>query len=131
MDAPNDSLVIYTIGHSSYRHFPALGGMRRPRPDSMNTALREPAYRGYADHMQSAEFDKGIRALDAFARSAHTTVMCAEALWWQCHRRLLADALFVRGVIVQHIVPGMPPKPHELSEFEQPDGARVIYPGLL
>jgi uncharacterized protein (DUF488 family) len=179
MDAANDSLVIYTIGHSShsaerfldllrahdirqladvrllpqsrrhpqfgqaalsraleaagivYRHFPALGGMRRPRPDSMNTALREPAFRGYADHMQSAEFEEGIRALDGFARFAHTTVMCAEALWWQCHRRLLADALFVRGVIVQHIVPGKPPKPHELSEFGRPDGAGVIYPGLL
>ena len=114
-----------------YRHFPALGGLRRPRPDSINTALREPAFRGYADHMQSAEFEEGIRALDGFARFAPTTVMCAEALWWQCHRRLLADALFVRGVIVQHIVPGRPPKPHELSEFGRPDGARVIYPGLL
>ena len=114
-----------------YRHFPALGGMRRPRLDSINTALREPAFRGYADHMQSTEFIEGIRALDGFARSAHTTVMCAEALWWQCHRRLLADALFVRGVRVQHIIPGRPSKPHELSEFGQPDGARVIYPGLL
>jgi len=179
MDAPNDSLVISTVGHSThsadrfiellrvhgirqladvrslpqsrrhpqfgqaaladslesagivYRHFPALGGMRRPRPDSINTALREPAFRGYADHMQSKEFDEGLRALDGFARSAHTTVMCAEALWWQCHRRLLADALLVRGVIVQHIIPGRPPKPHELSEFGRPDGARVVYPGLL
>jgi uncharacterized protein (DUF488 family) len=179
MDAPNESLVIYTIGHSShsaetflellrvhgirqladvrslpqsrrhpqfgkvaladaleaagivYRHFQALGGMRRPRPDSINTALLEPAFRGYADHMQSTEFDEGIRALDTFARCAPTTVMCAESLWWQCHRRLLADALFVRNVIVQHIVRGMPLKAHELSEFGRPDGARVIYPGLL
>jgi len=114
-----------------YRHIPALGGMRRPRADSVNTALREPAFRGYADHMQSPEFDEGIRALDAFARFAPTTVMCAEALWWQCHRRLLADALLVRGVIVQHILPGMPPKPHELSEFGRLHTTGVIYPGLL
>jgi uncharacterized protein (DUF488 family) len=179
MDAPNDPLLISTIGHSShsaerflellrghgvrqvadvrflpqsrrhphfgkvaladaletagivYRHFPALGGMRRPRLDSMNTALRESAYRGYADHMQSREFDEGIRALDTFARFAHTTVMCAEVQWSQCHRQLLADALLVRGVIVQHIMPGLPPKPHELSEFGRPDEAGVIYPGLL
>jgi uncharacterized protein (DUF488 family) len=179
MDARNDALVIYTIGHSThsaerflellrahgirqladvrslpqsrrhpqfgraaladalesagivYRHFPALGGRRRPRPDSINTALREASFRGYADHMQSAEFDEGVRALDGFARFAHTTVMCAEALWWQCHRRLLADALLVRGVIVQHIIPGRPAKAHELSEFGRADGARVVYPGLL
>jgi len=179
MDAPNDPLLISTIGHSShsaerflellrahgvrqvadvrflpqsrrhphfgrvaladaletagivYRHFPALGGMRRPRADSINTALREPTYRGYADHMQTSEFDEGILALDAFARSAHTTVMCAEVLWWQCHRQLLADALLVRGVRVQHIMPGLPPKPHELSEFGRLHEAGVIYPGLL
>ena len=114
-----------------YRHFPALGGMRRPRPDSINTALREPAFRGYADHMQSIEFEEGIRALDVFARSSHTTVMCAEALWWQCHRRLLADALLVRGVIVQHIIPGRQPKPHELSGFGRACPGGVINPGLL
>ncbi len=114
-----------------YRHFPALGGKRRPRPDSVNTALREPAYRGYADHMQSDEFVEGLRALDGFAYRRHTSVMCAEALWWECHRQLLSDALLVRGVIVRHILRGSEPKPHELSEFARIREGRVIYPGLL
>src|SRR6185503_13093355 len=111
--------------------FPGLGGMRRPRPDSSNTALREPGYRGYADHMQSEEFVEDLRALDEFARLGTTSVMCAESLWWQCHRQLLADALLVRDVTVRHILRGSEPKPHELSEFARIHQSRVIYPGLL
>jgi uncharacterized protein (DUF488 family) len=114
-----------------YRHFFGLGGMRRPRPDSANTALREPAFRGYADHMQSEEFVEDLRALNEFAQRGDTSVMCAEALWWQCHRRLLADALLVRGVMVRHILRGSEPKPHELSEFARIEAGRVVYPGLL
>ena len=105
-----------------YRHFPALGGLRRPRPDSINTAIRHPSFRGYADHMQTPEFDEGVAALEAFAAERTTTVMCAEALWWQCHRRLLADALFVRNVKVQHIMSSAPAKPHELSAFARVHG---------
>jgi uncharacterized protein (DUF488 family) len=114
-----------------YRHFPGLGGMRRPRPDSANTALREPGYRGYADHMESEEFVEDLRALDKFARLGTTSVMCAESLWWQCHRQLLADALLVRDVTVRHILRGSEAKPHELSEFARIHQGRVIYPGLL
>jgi uncharacterized protein (DUF488 family) len=115
----------------TYLHIPELGGLRKPRPDSVNTAWQHPAFRGYADHMQTQTFQKGVDALVAFAGRASTTVMCAESVWWQCHRRLLADALVARGVAVRHILSAATPKPHELSEFAQVRGARVTYPGLL
>lgn len=114
-----------------YRHFPSLGGLRRPRPDSINTAVRHASFRGYADHMQTPEFHDGVAALEAFAAERTTTVMCAEALWWQCHRRFLADALFARNVKVQHIMSSAAAKPHELSAFARVLGDRVIYPGLV
>jgi uncharacterized protein (DUF488 family) len=114
-----------------YRHFPSLGGLRRPRPDSINTAVRHASFRGYADHMQTPEFQYGVAALEAFAVERPTTVMCAEALWWQCHRRFLADALFVRNVKVQHIMSSAAAKLHELSAFARVDGIRVTYPGLV
>jgi uncharacterized protein (DUF488 family) len=114
-----------------YRHFPALGGRRRPRPDSKNTAVHHPGFRGYADHMQTPEFQEGLEALEAFAAERATTVMCAEALWWQCHRRFLADALFVRNVKVQHIMSSAGAKPHELSPFGRAHDGRVAYPGLV
>jgi uncharacterized protein (DUF488 family) len=114
-----------------YTHFPALGGWRRPRKDSINTAVRHASFRGYADHMQSAEFEAGVLALEAFATRRVTTVMCAEALWWQCHRRFLADALFVRNVKVQHIMSSSAANPHELSAFARVQGQRVTYPGLV
>jgi uncharacterized protein (DUF488 family) len=127
-DALDAALALSGI---TYRHFPALGGLRKPRPDSINTAWRHPAFRGYADYMQTADFQAGLDALQALATAASTVVMCAEAVWWQCHRRLLADALLVRGVPVRHILSLATPKPHELSEFARERDGRVIYPGLL
>jgi uncharacterized protein (DUF488 family) len=115
----------------TYRHFPALGGLRRPRPDSVNTAVRHANFRGYADHMQTAEFRDGVAALEAFADAGATVVMCAEAVWWRCHRRFLADALSVRSVRVQHILSAGVAKPHQLSDFGRAHDGTVIYPGLL
>jgi uncharacterized protein (DUF488 family) len=114
-----------------YQHFPALGGLRKPRRESINTGWRHVAFRGYADHMQTSEFQQGIEELEEFASVAPTTVMCAEAVWWRCHRRLLSDALLVRGVPVRHIVCAAAAKPHELSDFAREHAGRVIYPGLL
>ena len=114
-----------------YRHFPGLGGLRKPRQDSVNSGWRHPGFRGYADYMQTPDFEQAIQSLEEFATVAPTTVMCAEAVWWQCHRRLLADALLVRGVSVQHILSAAVPKPHELSDFAKEHEGRVIYPGLL
>ena len=115
----------------SYRHFPELGGLRKPKPDSANTAWRETSFRGYADYMATASFATGLDALLQFASSGLTAVMCAESVWWKCHRRLLSDALVVRGVAVFHILSTADPKPHELSEFAVVRGTALTYPGLL
>ena len=115
----------------TYRHFRDLGGRRRPRPDSVNTAWRVEAFRGYADYMGTEPFRHAVESLLTFSSAGRTTVMCAEAVWWQCHRRLLSDALLVRGVPVLHILSSAPPKPHELSEFARETEGQVTYPGLL
>jgi uncharacterized protein (DUF488 family) len=114
-----------------YRHFPALGGLRTPRPDSINTGWINEGFRGYADYMQTETFSQALETLLTFAHAGSTAVMCAEAKWWECHRRLLSDALLVRGVPVLHIASGGAPKPHSLSEFARIETAKVIYPGLL
>ena len=115
----------------AYRHFPDLGGRRRPSANSINTAWRVAAFQGYADHMQTDSFRHAIRDLVTFSVTARTAIMCAEAVWWQCHRRLLADFLLVRGIPVLHIFPSACPKAHELSEFARESESGVIYPGLL
>lgn len=120
-----------TLEGIGYRHFPALGGRRRPDPQSVNTAWRIEAFRGYADYMGTPAFRGGLAALLTYASRAATAVMCAEAVWWQCHRRLLSDALVVRGIAVLHVLTAAAPKPHQLSEFARPEGDGVIYPGLL
>jgi uncharacterized protein (DUF488 family) len=114
-----------------YRHFAALGGLRRPRADSPHTAWSHPSFRGYADHMDTAAFADALGNLMSYASLAVTAVMCAEALWWQCHRRLLADALTARGVAVLHILAAGQPKPHEITPFARLLDGRVSYPGLL
>ncbi|MBD8880074.1 MULTISPECIES: DUF488 family protein, N3 subclade [Rhodanobacter] len=88
----------------AYQWFPPLGGRRRARPDSPNTAWRNAAFRGYADHLASAEFAEGLAELLAFAARQRTAVMCAEAVWWRCHRSIIADVLKQRGVEVIHIL---------------------------
>src|SRR5918999_3545169 len=87
-----------------YRHFAALGGLRKPRPDSLNNAWRNDAFRGYADHMMTGEFTAAVDELLMFGELRKVVVMCAEAVWWQCHRMLLSDALVARGIDVHHIM---------------------------
>ncbi len=96
-----------------YEHFRELGGRRKPRPDSRNSAWRVEAFRGYADYMEQAEFRAGIDRLLALANAVGpTALMCAEALWWRCHRGLIADFLKARGIDVRHIAgPGLS-EPH-------------------
>jgi uncharacterized protein (DUF488 family) len=115
----------------AYRHFPALGGRRVPAAGSVNTAWRESAFRGYADYMQTPPFAEAVDELVRFAGAEPTAVMCAEATWWTCHRRLLADALLVRGISVLHIASAAGPKLHELSQFARVDRHALTYPGLL
>ena len=115
----------------AYEHFPGLGGLRKPRPDSKNTAWRHPSFRAYADHMQSGEFRQALEDLLAFARKFFPAVMCAEAQWWQCHRQLVADALVARGIDVRHIMSPSSAPPHQLTPFARLDGQNVHYPGLV
>jgi uncharacterized protein (DUF488 family) len=88
-----------------YEHFPDLGGRRKPKPDSHNTAWRNASFRGYADYMDTEEFHKGVERLLALAGEAGpAAIMCAEAVWWRCHRSLISDYLKARGVEVVHIL---------------------------
>jgi uncharacterized protein (DUF488 family) len=111
-----------------YVHLPQLGGRRRARPDSPNTGWEVAGFRGYADHMDSEEFVDGLERLEALGRERPTAMMCAEGLWWRCHRRLIADALTVRGWEVTHIAPDGKASTHELTEFAVVDGTRLRYP---
>lgn len=99
--------LVKSLGESSirYEHFPELGGKRKSKPDSRNTAWRNASFRGYADYMEKEQFQKGIeRLLDLAAKAGPTAVMCAEAVWWRCHRSLIADYLKSRGTEVLHIL---------------------------
>jgi uncharacterized protein (DUF488 family) len=111
-----------------YTHLPALGGLRQPRPDSINTGWRTASFRGYADHMQTPEFDEHLRGLIERARGERLAVMCAEAVPWRCHRSLISDALTVRGVEVEHILGAERAEPHRLTPFVRVDGLNVTYP---
>ena len=117
-------------GHGiAYRHEPALGGFRRPRPESPNDGWEHDGFRGYADHMASAEFRAALDRLQADARRRATCVMCAEAQWWRCHRRLIADALLVRGWTVLHLGLRAEQVEHELTAFAVVgDGGQLAYP---
>jgi len=114
-----------------YRHAPELGGLRKPRTDSVNTALRRDGFRGYADHMQTAEFRAGVGRLIGEASGSTTTVLCAEASPEHCHRSLLADALIARDVQVVHLLAQDPGQPHRLGALARIAGETVTYPGLL
>jgi uncharacterized protein (DUF488 family) len=104
-----------------YVPFPELGGRRRPRADSPNTAWRHAAFRGYADYMMTDAFRVGIARLLDLARQKRTAVMCAEALWWQCHRGLIADDLKVAGHDVLHILGSGKIEPHPFTS-----AARIV-----
>jgi uncharacterized protein (DUF488 family) len=118
-----------------YRHFAALGGLRKPRADSPNGAWRNESFRGYADHMMTPAFAAGIDELLDFGAHRNVAVMCAEAVWWQCHRMLLSDALVARDVDVQHIMSlrgKSSVQPHRLTSFAKiRDDGLVWYPGLI
>jgi uncharacterized protein (DUF488 family) len=114
-----------------YRHMPGLGGLRHPRKDSINTAWQNAGFRGYADYMQTPQFEESVAELLTFAAHGVTAIMCAEAVPWRCHRSLIADALTARGVAVEHIMSAASRKPHTLTPFARVEGNRVTYPGLL
>lgn len=114
-----------------HRHMPGLGGLRRPRPDSINSAWRNDSFRGYADYMQTSGFEASLAELAGLAQQRRTAVMCAESVPWRCHRSLIADALTARGIPVEHIMSEARRDPHKLTPFAQVEGTRVTYPGLI
>ena len=112
-----------------YTHFAGLGGLRREAPDSLNRAWKNPSFRAYADYMQTAMFAAELDRLLELARSVHVALMCAETVWWRCHRSLIADALVARGEPVRHILTPARAEPHVLRDFARVEHGRVTYPG--
>lgn len=112
-----------------YVHQPGLGGLRRERPDSVNRGWKNPSFRAYADYMQTDEFARELDALVAFGARERVAIMCAEAVWWRCHRSLIADALVARGEPVLHILTPARAEPHALRDFARVENGRVTYPG--
>jgi len=106
----------------------ALGGLRRPRQDSLNTGWRNEGFRGFADYMQTDEFEGALTELIRMSREKRVAIMCAEAVPWRCHRSLVADALSVRGVPVVEILSASSWRMHELTPLAQVDGVRITYP---
>jgi uncharacterized protein (DUF488 family) len=111
-----------------YTHVPALGGLRRPRKDSPNTGWRNLSFRGYADYMQTPEFERGLQQLLDLAAAERVAIMCAEAVPWRCHRSLIADALLARGVAVEEIIGAGRARAHQMTPFAKVSGERVTYP---
>jgi uncharacterized protein (DUF488 family) len=99
----------------AYRWLPDLGGRRRPDPDSPNVGWRHPAFRAYADYLATEPFAEGLFELLMLAGGLRTAIMCAEVLWWRCHRRLISDVLVSLGIEVLHIGAGPSAEPHRLS----------------
>jgi uncharacterized protein (DUF488 family) len=125
----NREALAQSLGEAGihYEHFPELGGRRKPKPDSRNRAWRNEAFRGYADHMETEEFRGGVnRLLDLANKVGPTALMCAEAVWWRCHRALISDFLKVRGVEVKHIIDAQKTQPHPYTS-----AARIVNGELL
>lgn len=112
----------------AYEHMPELGGLRKARPDSINTAWRHGGFRGYADYMQEDTFWRALATLEEKASARRSAIMCAEALPWRCHRSLTSDGLTVRGVEVRHITGRGAPSIHALSSFALVENGRIRYP---
>lgn len=111
-----------------YLHIPGLGGLRRPKKDSINTGWRNLSFRGYADYMQTREFEESLLKVIGMESSERLALMCAEAVPWRCHRSLIADALAVRGIQVEHIVSSSRSQTHVLTPWAEVNGSQIKYP---
>ncbi len=114
-----------------YHHLPSLGGRRKPIANSKHTAWRNAMFQAYADHMESAEFMQGVNNLLNLARAQPTAIMCAEALWWRCHRSLISDYLKVRDVGVVHILSAEKNEVHPYTSAARIIDGKLSYSGLL
>jgi len=114
-----------------YKHEPRLGGRRPPRADSHNTAWRNASFRGYADYMESEQFKAGVEELLELAREKRVAVMCAEAVWWRCHRSLIADYLKAEGHTVVHIIDEKKTEEHPFTSAARIVEGKLSYRGLI
>ena len=112
----------------AYTHMEQLGGLRHARPDSPNSGWHNSSFRGFADYMQTPEFEAGLEKLLQLAAREQTAIMCAETVPWRCHRSLIADALKVRGAQVEHIMSTNRAQPHRLTAFAKVSGIHITYP---
>jgi len=124
-DALAVSLAEAGIG---YQHEAALGGLRRPAHDSLNTAWRNASFRGFADYMQTAAFAAAVTAIAAFGQEQQVVLMCAEGNPARCHRSLIADALIARDIPCAEITSGLRTRPHRMTPFARVVGGQVTYP---
>jgi len=115
----------------TYLHMPELGGRRRAKPDSINMAWRNEMFRGYADYMETDGFREGIARLFELARTERTVVMCAEAVWWRCHRSLISDYLKVKGIRVDHILDAGKSEDHPFTSAARIVNGELSYRGVL
>jgi uncharacterized protein (DUF488 family) len=111
-----------------YARIPGLGGLRRPNKDSINTGWENASFRGFADYMQTGDFQKALLDLVDRASKKSTAILCAEAVPWRCHRSLISDALLVRGIRVLHIMSKTGVREHSLTPWADTDGERITYP---
>ncbi len=112
----------------AYTHLAGLGGLRRPMPDSINTGWKNASFRGYADYMQTPEFEASLAILVELAKKDRVALMCAEAVPWRCHRSLIADALVVRGIPTKHIISASRMEVNALRSFAKRTGVHLYYP---
>jgi uncharacterized protein (DUF488 family) len=112
----------------TYRHSPQLGGLRKPKRDSVNLGWRNESFRGYADYMQTEAFWLVLDELTADSQQLRTAIMCAEAVPWRCHRSLIADALATKGWEVRHIMSETKADRHRLTSFATVENGRLHYP---
>jgi uncharacterized protein (DUF488 family) len=112
----------------SYVHLPGLGGLRHAQCDSVNLGWHNASFRGYADYMQTPEFEKNLEELVQLAKQDRIALMCAEAVPWRCHRSLIADALLVRGIRTEDIMSPTRRQVHTLTPFAKVRGTTITYP---
>src|ERR1044071_9240 len=125
LDSLPDSLGKANLG---YIHKPGLGGLRHAGRDSINQGWRNPSFRGYADYMQTPEFERSLEELIQVAKKEQIAIMCAEAVPWRCHRSLIADALLIRGICTEHIMSPTRRQVHTLTPFAEVHGTTITYP---
>ncbi|MCL5961994.1 MAG: DUF488 domain-containing protein [Chloroflexi bacterium] len=111
-----------------YLHASGLGGLRHPHANSVNTAWRNASFRGFADYMQTPEFEENLQKVIEMASRERIALMCAETVPWRCHRSLIADALSLRGIEVEHILSEKSTRPHSLTPWAKVDGLSLTYP---